>query len=232
MYDRMILRECGSRKLEAVIWDWDGAAADTLPHAFRFWKKICEENGKPFPLLDYDDVRSKVVEPFARFYDEVLGFDFKRDDCWIRPAFKEFMLAADIGLRPGVRDSWEYCASLDIRVGIASSNLSEVIEPHLSRMGVSRELVRDVVGYGNGIRAKPCPDALIACAGRLGVSPDACLYVGDMPGDVVASKDAWMRSVAVAGGFSTPEVLVAARPYFYYESPHGVRFAIDWIRRH
>ncbi|MEK6960648.1 MAG: HAD family hydrolase [Nanoarchaeota archaeon] len=207
--------------LEAVIWDWDGTSADTLPHAFLFWKNICGKMGKPFPLKDYDHVRREMRDPFSLFYTEVLGIDFEKNDHWIKPAFKEYMDASDVRLRPGVRQTWDYCASLGLKTGIASSNLEEVINHRLDALEVSRGpagLIRSVVGYGPNIRMKPFPDALIECASQLNVHPWACLYVGDTPGDILAPRAAGMRSAVISGGYSTIEKLTDGKPTFFVDS--------------
>jgi phosphoglycolate phosphatase len=54
---------------------------------------------------------------------------------------------------------------------------------------------------------KPRPDGLIEAVARLGVSPGDVLYVGDSRYDIMAAKQAGVRSVAVAtGNYSTEKL--------------------------
>lgn len=216
--------------LQAVIWDWDGTSADTLPHFFLFCKKICEETGRQFPLKDYDHLRREMRDPFPLFYKEVLGIDYEKEAVWIKPAFKECMAASDVRLRPGVKETWDYCSSLGLKTGIASSNLEEVINARLDALEVSRGpagLISSVVGYGPKIRLKPFPDALIECDSQLHVHPWACLYVGDTPADILAARAAGMRSAVMSGGYSTNERLIAGKPTFFVDSADELQLFIQ-----
>lgn len=227
--------------IKAVIWDWDGTSVDTLPHVFQFWKYVCDRCAKPFPLKDHDHVRREMRDPFPRFYTEVLKIDFEENDCWIKPAFEEYMARAKVRLRPGVKETWDYCASLGLKNGIASDNLESVIYHRLNRLNIAcgvDGLIKSVVGHQGEIKKdgikndarkkKPYPDTLIECARQLGVSPAACLYVGDVPADILASRAAGMRSAVITGGYSTIDKLADANPTFLVDSADELR---PFIRR-
>jgi HAD superfamily hydrolase (TIGR01509 family) len=59
---------------------------------------------------------------------------------------------------------------------------------------------------------KPQPDALLACARELGVSPEAALYVGDHPYDILAAQAAGIRAASIATGPTQAEELAALKP--------------------
>jgi phosphoglycolate phosphatase-like HAD superfamily hydrolase len=58
--------------------------------------------------------------------------------------------------------------------------------------------------------AKPAPDLLIKAASMLEVLPAETWYVGDSRWDMVASKAAGMRAIAVLTGATTEEALTEA----------------------
>jgi phosphoglycolate phosphatase len=49
--------------------------------------------------------------------------------------------------------------------------------------------------------AKPHPAPLLEAARRLGISPEACVYVGDDERDIVAGHAANMKTVAATYGY-------------------------------
>ena len=60
--------------------------------------------------------------------------------------------------------------------------------------------------------AKPAPDGLLAAARALGIEPQNCVYVGDLPADIGASNAAGMTTV-VAGWHG-----------FFHEELRGLKF--------
>jgi phosphoglycolate phosphatase len=58
-----------------------------------------------------------------------------------------------------------------------------------------------VVGGDTTPHAKPHPEPLFEAARRLGLPPEACLYVGDDERDIVAGRAAGMPTVAALYGY-------------------------------
>jgi HAD superfamily hydrolase (TIGR01549 family) len=58
--------------------------------------------------------------------------------------------------------------------------------------------------------AKPHPAPLLEAARRLGVDPQACIYVGDDERDIVAGRAAGMRTVAATYGYLGSQLDTAA----------------------
>lgn len=58
--------------------------------------------------------------------------------------------------------------------------------------------------------AKPHPAPLLEAAKRLGVDPQACIYVGDDERDIVAGRAAGMRTVAATYGYLGSQLDTAA----------------------
>jgi len=62
-----------------------------------------------------------------------------------------------------------------------------------------------VVGGDTTGHAKPHPAPLLEAARRLGVTPQACLYVGDDKRDIVAGRAAGMATAVAAWGYLGPQ---------------------------
>ena len=67
-----------------------------------------------------------------------------------------------------------------------------------------------VIGGDTTPHAKPHPAPLLEAARRLGLPPEACLYVGDDERDIVAGKAAGMATVAATYGYLGTRSDVAA----------------------
>jgi pyrophosphatase PpaX len=60
---------------------------------------------------------------------------------------------------------------------------------------------------------KPHPTILLRAMKRLGAGKDSTLYIGDMVIDVMAGKNAGVKTVAVTGGSSSKQELRKAKPF-------------------
>ena len=64
-----------------------------------------------------------------------------------------------------------------------------------------------VVGQSDAIRRKPAPDGPLMVAGKFGVKPEECMYVGDTSTDMKTGKAAGMFTVGALWGFRDREEL-------------------------
>ncbi|MCK5184287.1 MAG: HAD-IA family hydrolase, partial [Candidatus Heimdallarchaeota archaeon] len=51
------------------------------------------------------------------------------------------------------------------------------------------------------VHAKPHPEGILRGVKGLGLSANECLYIGDMPSDIIASRKANVKSVGILGEF-------------------------------
>ena len=86
-----------------------------------------------------------------------------------------------------------------LRLGVVTNDAEAPARSHLAAAGVG-ELFDFVAGFDSGFGAKPQPGALLAFAGRFGLSPSEVLMVGDSRHDLIAARAAGMRAVAVLTG--------------------------------
>ncbi len=54
-----------------------------------------------------------------------------------------------------------------------------------------------IVAGEEAIKPKPAPDTLLYMADKLGLRPDECVYVGDMPQDMTLARNAGMGAIGV-----------------------------------
>jgi len=88
----------------------------------------------------------------------------------------------------------------DYKVGLVTSAERNVIErakqkiPSLNNFDV-------IITRDDCNNAKPHPESILKGLKGLGLKPSDCIYIGDLPSDIVAAQRANVRSVSVLGEF-------------------------------
>lgn len=101
--------------------------------------------------------------------------------------------------QPGVIDTLNLLAS-DYKLGLVTSANREVIKKALEQIPILKEF--DVlITREDCVHAKPHPEGILRGVKGLGLSANECLYIGDMPSDIIASRKANVKSVGILGEF-------------------------------
>jgi len=112
-------------------------------------------------------------------------------------------------LMPGCTEALEWLRQRNVKMAIATSNSTVVVERILVRQGL-RNYFAVVVGRTPKLRMKPHPDQVITCFKMLGADPRRGAVVGDSPRDVKAAKAAGAYSIAVPASFTRRKTLEEA----------------------
>jgi beta-phosphoglucomutase family hydrolase len=99
----------------------------------------------------------------------------------------------------GVTDLLSKIARANIKIGIASSSPTEVIELVINKLGIS-DYFSAIVGGEEIKKGKPSPDIFLKAAKRLNSKPSDCIVIEDSKNGVLAAKTAGMKCV----GFKNP----------------------------
>jgi pyrophosphatase PpaX len=107
------------------------------------------------------------------------------------------------------------------RLGIVTSKLRQTVD-----------LVLDQISYGPAFevivtaedteRHKPDPDPILLALERLRVGPDAAIYVGDSPYDILAARAAGVASGAATWGIHPRDDLLELWPDHVFDAPMQV----------
>lgn len=117
-------------------------------------------------------------------------------------------LAASTRMEPAVdlRPTLEALRDRGLRLGLATNDAEAPARAHLASHGIT-ELFDFVAGFDSGHGAKPGPGMPLAFARAMGVEPGAAVMVGDSRHDLIAGRDAGMRTVAVLTGIALSDDL-------------------------
>ena len=109
---------------------------------------------------------------------------------------------------PGILPLMESLHAQGIRLGIISNKPDSPVQGLAERFFPG--LLETGVGESPSVRRKPNPDTVLAAADKLGLSPSACVYVGDTEVDIETARRAGMDCIIVLWGFRSREQLLAA----------------------
>jgi HAD superfamily hydrolase (TIGR01509 family) len=200
-----------TRAPRAIIFDLDGTLVDTVGTRVDSWMAV-------FPLHGIDP-EPEFLAPLmgsdgkylARMTAEHYGVELRpgQDAEIDAQAGAEFrVLNADPRPLPGVHDLLETLTERGVPWAVATSSL-----PDDARESVASLKLHEMPIICDGAdveHAKPAPDLLLKAAHLLEVDPAYAWYVGDSRWDMVASKAAGMRAIAVLTGATGAEALLEA----------------------
>jgi phosphoglycolate phosphatase len=143
-------------------------------------------------LNELSEEVDRILDAFTRYYVEH-PIDFTR-----------FM--------PGAQETMEALGEMsELPLGICTNKPRATTDAVLAALGI-RTRFRAVCAGGDVSEKKPAPGPLLHLAKALRLPIQSVVMVGDGPQDIECAKRAGCRSVAVDGGFSSRERLLAARP--------------------
>jgi HAD superfamily hydrolase (TIGR01509 family) len=214
--------------VQALIFDLDGTLVDTVyAHVFA-WQRALDEVGMP---VDGWKIHRRIGMSgglFARAVAREVGRPLSDDEVEeIQRRHGQLYRELLPGRRPlpGAAELLRELRDAGVTHGIATSGRRPEIDASLEALGIVPETV--VVARGDVARAKPEPDLFLACAERLGVSPDQCYVVGDAVWDLLAARRARMLSVGLLSGGYGEDELQAAGAFRVYRDAEELRASLD-----
>lgn len=196
--------------LKAVIFDYDGVIVNSLKVNFEIYNHICRELGKPCFETVKDFI--KVVKGnWNRFWNDI-GILSENEKNIASHLYKEgiFRLWDKIVLIDGI-DEIIFNVKRKYKLGIATNTYKEFIVSKLMESNLL-EHFDSIIDWFSVKKRKPHPDPIIACMKELGSSPEETVYIGDMDDDILAGKNAGVKTIAVAWGWHPINKLIKYEP--------------------
>ena len=181
----------------AAVFDMDGVLADTEQAHYESWQAIARRYGIE---ISWEKFHETFGQPnrqiIPQFFDEDIATeDVDRIDREKEAAFRAIVGDAVRPL-PGARELVNGLDEEGFRLAIGSSGPIENIEAIAKALGL-RERFEAVVGAQDVEKGKPAPDVFLKAADRLGVPPERCVVIEDVPAGVQAALAAGMKCIAV-----------------------------------
>lgn len=192
--------------MKAVLFDFDGTIADTLPLIFHAFRKVFSK----YTGRTYSD--REILQMFGPPEKEIIERHIPPKQR--KQAFRDFLQLYDdkhremVEHNPDIEKVVRLIKEKGLSLGIVTGKGRDSANISLRHLGLARFFDVTITG-DDVVRPKPDPEGLLMAINRLGVRPADAMYVGDSNGDILAGRRAgtgtiganWM-SVSQSDGFS------------------------------
>ena len=202
--------------LNTVIFDLDGTIIDSEKTAFEVAKSVLPRFGKKVSEEDLAYLRGRAWFPIIKEW-----FPDNGQEVYNQILTEWDSLYPGSSMYDGVLDSIIELHNLGIRLAIVSSKENEYIFKDLQELSLGKYF-EIIVGQKDTYRHKPHPDPLILAARMLDEEPSNCIYIGDQPSDIMASRSAGMKSGGALWGEGDRELLAPSDPDYMFQAPGDV----------
>ena len=191
-----------NNQYSAVLFDLDGTLVDTAEDFIACLNKLLTLNGKnPIPA---SEVR-KVVSDGARAMI-TLAFGIKEGEEGFENLKQQFLdlylenIAVHSRLFPTLNDLISWCNEQGIPWGIVTNKPRKYAAPLIMALGLDTSIA-SLVCPDDVINTKPDPEPMLKACTEIAVDIEKCLYVGDHARDILAGKNANMKTIAAGYGY-------------------------------
>jgi HAD superfamily hydrolase (TIGR01509 family) len=188
--------------IKAAIFDLDGTLIDSM----WVWGKIDEDYFKNRNMDLPENLKSQIehlsFDETAAYFKSNFGIsdtieEIKKE--WVDSAYVEYL--NNVRLKPGVVEFLSLLKTLNIKIGLATSNNKPLLEAGLQANGIYHYF--DSITLTDEVsRGKNFPDVYLLAAERLGVKPEECIVFEDILPAIKGAKAAGMKVVGVYDDFS------------------------------
>jgi phosphoglycolate phosphatase len=209
---RITVELCRPLAVRAVLFDIDGTLVDSM----QAYYEVAKEAAEPFGLqVTTEQVRHSLASG-TNFWGSVIPRD-RADAEAIRKAVSAHaarewprVLREHGRVLAGLARTLDALKDAGLLLGIVSGARPEVLD--LLREDGILDRFDDVILGADVSRRKPDPEGIAKSLSRLGVPPEAAVYLGDTEIDIQASRAAGVHAVGVLTGARSSARLSACEP--------------------
>lgn len=184
------------QRVRAIIFDWDGTLADTVPFMFQATETVMSELGI---AVTFEQYRSHFTPDWRDLYRR-LHVPSGQVEAAGRRWWTIYRGIQEAPLLPGAARAVRRLDAAGFRLGLVTAGDRANIEPQLRRHGLA-DLLGVCVFGDDLVHAKPHPAPLqLALAGlAMAGSPIDATYVGDAPDDMRMARAVGAHAVGIRG---------------------------------
>lgn len=181
--------------IHALIFDFDGTLADTMPTHFTAWEAALKPHGLTLPERRFYELGGWSTRRLAELLIEEAGSPLSPAQL-VREKEAEFQRQAQRiqPIVPVVEIARQHRGVLPLAV--ATSGLRSIITPILTELNLA-DWFAAVVTADDVVHQKPAPDLFLEAARRLNVEPTCCRVYEDTDAGIEAAQRAGMPFVDV-----------------------------------
>jgi len=196
-------------RYRAVLLDLDGTLLNTLEDISNAANRVLATQG--FPTHPLDIYRRLIGEGAARLITRILPKE-KRDADTVQTCLEAYLNDYgqnwSIKTKPyvGIPEMLDALVARGLKLAVLSNKPEEFTQKCVREL-LSNWTFDAVIGTSNRVPSKPSPVGALEIAGRLNISPEEFLYLGDTGIDMRTAIAARMFAVGVLWGFRDREEL-------------------------
>ena len=227
--DSVGIELCGPLAAKAVMFDIDGTIVDSMGAYLEVARLAAAPHGFE---VSGEHVRRSLATG-SSFWNGVVPLDTPDREAVVKAmsahAGREWprVLREHGRTFAGLEQTLDVLKRFGIALGIVSGARPEVLDI-LREDGILDRFDTVILG-ADVARRKPDPEGILECLRRLGIAPDAAIYVGDSAVDIQASRAAGVRSVGVLTGAADSATLSAHWPDRLVSSHSGLVAIVEAI---
>jgi len=209
------------QRISGVIFDLDGTLIDSLTaYTMSFNRTVDRHRLLPINLREMTDLLNQFIS-----LDQMLERTYPQLGAEARAGFmtemrEEFiaLAPAHITLKPYAKEVLIELRDQGMKIGIATGRMSDGNSKWRDLRNLRIDTFIDAVVTAGETRPKPDPASLIQCVFDLGLTPDACVFVGDSRADIIAARSAGVTSIAIPTGVASRQDLAEEQPRYIIDS--------------
>lgn len=198
-------------KYQGIIFDLDGTLLDSVEDLADSMNCVLENQG--FPTHEVEKYKYFIGDGMETLVLRTLPKDVHCDETifkCVEGIMEEYNKRWSNKTKPyqGIIELLEELNKLKIRIGVLSNKPNEFVKMCVERFFPNSNF-SCVYGERTGVPKKPDPMAALEIAGRLGIAPERCIYVGDTNTDMETGTRAGMYTLGVLWGFRGADELLS-----------------------
>jgi len=199
-------------RFKAIIFDLDGTLLDSMADIADSMNMVLEKAGfPPHPVAAY---RYFIGDGMDVLVKRALPEDRRRpENLKICLAAMQKVYSRNWAAKtrpyPGIASLLNRCEAIGLKMGILSNKPDDATQATVDHF-LLPEIFAAVHGARPNIPKKPDPLGAELMAGQMGVEPEECIFMGDMPVDMQTAQAAGMYPVGALWGLRTSHELSEA----------------------
>ena len=188
------------RKIQNLIFDFDGTLADTSKLIVSTFQKTIEELDLPF--RSEEDIKAtigiRLEEIPSYLWPDIPGLGENMAAIYR----KNFVILKDIipvELFPGVKETLQNLSGKGIKMAIATSRSRHSVEELTEQLGI-RKYFDYLLGGDNVLKGKPNPESIYMILKSMNWAVDPSMMIGDMSVDILMGKRVGIKTCGVTYG--------------------------------
>ncbi|WMP16800.1 phosphoglycolate phosphatase [Thiothrix lacustris] len=191
--------------IKCFLFDLDGTLLDTAPDLLAALNAVLLHEGRaPYTL---EQARHTVSHGSIGMLELAFGSHQTEAEMAARRevflAYYQANISRYSRLFDAIPDVLATLEAANIPWGIVTNKPEYLTFPLLQALNLHSR-PRSIIGGDTLAVAKPHPEPLMLAASQCGVAPEQCLYVGDAERDIVAGRDAGMKTLIAEWGYLNP----------------------------